>query len=307
MYLLRIEVKCFSRILCLPKLLEFPHISSLLSFLILSHHELFCAIPFCNHLSLIRALLLSLSLFISSSLSIYLSALSHEESDFYHLSTDERTALCWHRSQHSDGPWTSTPPSHPIPSPDTNPSNSLIEHHHSCHKATVTTLYLYILLQLPPYVRLLKQSTHILVWLFVLRLSVCPCILSLWAKIKAIQSTVRIIFVDIDYREAHCFCLCCCLVMLCPARSLYTTQLSESQKQAYVWNLNVDNFCLLRVEWRETTSNEHNICITTTTCTSILRLRFCTFCLLLSLFLSSSLSNFSWCSLHFFSVRLCLH
>ena len=69
MYLLRIEVKCFSRILCLPKLLEFPHISSLLSFLILS-------------------------------------ALSHEESDFYHLSTDERTALCWHRSQHSDGPWT---------------------------------------------------------------------------------------------------------------------------------------------------------------------------------------------------------
>ena len=106
MYLFRIEVKCFSRILCLPKLLEFPHISSLLSFLILSHHELFCAIPFCNHLSLIRALLLSLSLFISSSLSIYLSALSHEESDFYHLSTDELTALCWHRSQHSDGPWT---------------------------------------------------------------------------------------------------------------------------------------------------------------------------------------------------------
>ena len=100
MYLLRIEVKCFSRILCLPKLLEFPHISSLLSFLILSHHELFCAIPFCNHLSLIRALLLSLSLFISSSLSIYLSALSHEESDFYHLSTDERTALCWHISFH---------------------------------------------------------------------------------------------------------------------------------------------------------------------------------------------------------------
>ena len=69
MYLFRIEVKCFSRILCLPKLLEFPHISSL----ILSRHQLFCAILFCNHLSLIRALLLSPSL--SLSYSLYLSFL----------------------------------------------------------------------------------------------------------------------------------------------------------------------------------------------------------------------------------------
>ena len=71
MYLLRIEVKCFSRILCLPKLLEFPHISSLLSFLILPHHELSCTIIFCNHLSLSYAHYIFLYLF--PPLSLYLS------------------------------------------------------------------------------------------------------------------------------------------------------------------------------------------------------------------------------------------
>ena len=161
MYLFRLEVKCFSRILYLPKLLEFPHISSfhsysipsrpqipltIFSFLlyiavslstlhclflllpILFHIFIFCRILLCNYLaitclswSLSLSISLSLSLIISlSSLSLSfslspsnavlhsasLSALSHEESDFYHLSTDERTALCWHRSQHSDGPRT---------------------------------------------------------------------------------------------------------------------------------------------------------------------------------------------------------
>ena len=62
MYLFRIEVKCFSRILYLPKLLEFPHISSpslLLnpfSPLNTSHHLFFSVIHY--------------SLFVHSSLSL---------------------------------------------------------------------------------------------------------------------------------------------------------------------------------------------------------------------------------------------